>query len=242
MKKFGIILFGLGMLLAQPVAAQIAPALPDQGTVKYTYNNPGQYQGASFGGIYVGPYAGTLRAIGGNPTDAAMSLYCVDFFNFAVQGQVVAAVVSNLDGGNTSLARLGASGLESYKKTAFLSSLFQTYGSIGQFSGLSQTQAWSGIHAAIWYFTSGEVGRYTSASYLSAFRDYATDNYLNYNGFHQWSVLTTMSVGGNPLWASQEFLVQTQGLPRLTQVPQVPPTVTPEPQTYGLMLSGLIFL
>ena len=66
-----------------------------------------------------------------------------------------------------------------------------------------------------------------------AFAAYANNNYGGYGDYDQWSVLTTKSVANNyRLQDSQEFLVQTQGLPRLTEVPQ----------TYVLMLSGLIFL
>ncbi len=241
MKKYGIILFGMGVLLAQPVAAQIAPALPDPGTVQYTYNNPSLVK-ASWNGIYVGPYSGTLLAIGADPTNAAISLYCVDFLHYALPGKVVTASVSNIGGGNTGLARLGAGGLVAYKKAAFLSSLFQSYATIAQFSGLTQAQAWSGIHAAIWSFTSGG-GPYGGDPFFGAFAAYANNNYVGYGDYDQWSVLTTKSVANNyRLQDSQEFLVQTQGLPRLTEVPEVPPTVTPEPQTYILMLSGLIFL
>ncbi len=239
MKKFGIILFGLGMLLAQPVAAQnIAPALPDQGEVQYSYDYPGQYVKASWNGVYVGPYEGTLLAIGADPTNAAISLYCVDFLHYAMPGKIVTASVSNIGGGDTSLARLGAGGLASYKKAAFLSSLFQSYASIAGFSGLTQAQAWSGIHAAIWYFTSGS-GPYTGDAWWGAFRSYADNNYLGYGGYDQWSVLTTKSVANSRIQDSQEFLVQTPGFPTITEIP---PTVTPEPQTYVLLFSGLIFM
>ncbi len=227
MKKFGIILFGLGMLLPQAVEAQnYAPALPDQGQVQYKFNNAGEFVKASWNGVYVGPYEGTLLSIGADPTSAAISLYCVDFQNYALPGRLVTASVSTLGGGNTSLTRLGASGLVNYKKAAFLSSLFNSYESVTEFSGLSQRDAWSGLHAAIWSFTSGG-GPYGGDPYYMAFRDYANDNYLGYGRYGRWSVLTTQSVDHPRMRDSQEFLVET---------------VTPEPQTYILLASGLVFL
>ena len=240
MKRFGIILFGLAVVFGQPLAAQtIASDPPNQGEVQYLYNNPGEFSKATFGGAYVGPYAGTLLKIGADPTNAAMSLYCVDFLNWTIPGQVVTADVSNIGAGNTSLARAGQLGLQSYMKAAFLSSLFQSYPSISQFTGFSQYQAWSGIHGAIWYFMHGE-GRYSTCTNpaLGSFMDYATANYGDWGGYNQWSVLTTTAVSGNPLWDSQEFLVQTRGLRPLTAEP---PSV-PEPQTYLLMGARLLKL
>ena len=101
MKFSGIILFSLGLLLAPPLAAQnYAPALPDQGTVQYTYNYPGSYIPASWNGLYVGPYEGTLLKVGSDPTHAAISLYCVDFYHYVLPGKVVTADVSTIGGGN----------------------------------------------------------------------------------------------------------------------------------------------
>jgi hypothetical protein len=239
MKKLGVVLFGLVLLLAQPLSAQnLAPTLPDQGTVQYAYNSPGQLVKASWNGVYVGPYDGTLLAIGADPTNTPISIYCVDFLHYALPGKTVTASVSNLGGGNTSLTRLGASSLASYQKAAFLASMFQAYTSVTQFSALTQAQAWSGIHAAIWYFTSGG-GPYTGDSYWNSFKTYAEDNYQGYAGYNEWSVLTTKSVANSRLQDSQEFLVQSQVL---RTVSEVPPTVTPEPQTYVLLATGLFFL
>jgi len=240
MKYSGIILFSLGLLLAPPLAAQnYAPALPDQGTVQYTYNYPGSYIPASWNGLYVGPYEGTLLKVGSDPTNAAISLYCVDFYHYVMPGKVVTADVSNIGGGNTSLARLGSGGLASYQKAAFLASLFSSYATLAPFSALTQAQAWSGIHAAIWYYTSGG-GPYTGDPYWTLFRDYAAANYASYGGYGQWSILTTTSIANSRLQDSQEFLVQTEALPVATV--ELTPTVTPEPQTYVLMLTGLFFL
>ena len=234
MKKLGIILFGL-LLLAQPVQGQdyspniLAQSLPNQGSVQYTYDYPGNWVKASWNGVYVGPYEGTLLMVGADPTNAPMSLYCVDFLHYAVANKVVTAKVSNIGSGNVSAARLGAAGLDAYKKAAFLASMFSSYTAVAQFSALSQAAAFSGIHAAIWYYTSGG-GPYTGDPYWMAFKDYAEANYMSYGGYGGWSVLTTQSVADNfRVQDTQEFLVQTS-------------TVTPEPQTYVLLGSGLLFL
>ncbi len=102
------------------------------------------------------------------------------------------ANVSTVGTGNTSLTRLGPSGLEAYK------------------------------------------------------------HYLDYAGYGEWSVLTTTAVANNPNWVSHEMLVRNPPVAALSDVPptggDLPPTggdltpaVTPEPQTYLLMGTGLIF-
>jgi hypothetical protein len=48
-----------------------------------------------------------------------------------------------------------------------------------------------------------------------------------------------MDETGQRLIGRQEMLMQTAGLPTITEVP---PTVTPEPQTCVLLFSGLIFM
>jgi hypothetical protein len=232
MKKLGIILFGL-LLLVQPVQGQdytpnLSPPLPYPGTVQYAYNYPGNFIVASWNSVYVGPYEGTLMKIGSDPTNVPISLYCVDFTHYALTNKVINAGVSNLGGGDVSGTRLGASGLEAYKKAAFLSSMFSTYTSVAQFAGLNQAQAFSGIHAAIWYFTTGG-GPYTGDPYWTDFRDYAIANYGSYADYGEWSVLTTQSVEDFRIQDSQEFLVQD-------------PTVSPEPQAFLLVASGLILL
>jgi len=246
MKKLGIILFGLSVLVAKPVAGQnMYPFYLDQPEVRYQYNSPGIFKGASWGGIYVGPHQGTLLAIGPNPTVAALSLYCVDFYHFTIPNRVITAQVSHLGGAapSTFEARLGETGLESYKKAAFLASMFDTYASIGQFAGLSQVQAWSGIQAAMWYYTSGPAGSYMADPYLGDFSAYAEANYLGYGAFNEWSVLSTRAVSNLTWWDSQEFLVRTPGLAvEAVDIGGGIPTVTPEPQTYILLFFGLIFL
>jgi hypothetical protein len=187
---------------------------------------------ASWNSVYVGPYEGTLLQIGADPTHASISLYCVDFLHYALPNKVVTASVSVLGEGDTSLTRLKAGGLLAYQKAAFLSSLFHSYGSVAQFSGLTQAQAWSGIHGAIWYFTSG-AGAYSADPYWGAFRDYANGNYASYTGYNQWAVLTTKSIEASRLQDSQEFLVQ---------MPPPPPPVVPEPASYLLMAVGVLLL
>jgi hypothetical protein len=242
MKKFGVIVFGMGLLLGQPVAAQeyvpnIAPALPFPGTVQYAYNNPGAYVIASWNSVYVGPYEGTLHMVGADPTNAPISLYCVDFSHYVLKDKLVNATVSNLGGGDVSATRLGAGGLDAYKKAAYLSSLFSSYTSTADpvLSALGQQAAFSGIHAAIWYFISG-AGPYTGDPYWEDFRDYANGNWTSYAGYGAWSVLTTTSVENFRIQDSQEVLVQSAFSSVQTSIS------SPEPQTYALLGIGLIFL
>jgi len=241
MKKFGIILFGLGMLLAQPVAAQqtapsYAPDVPNQTLFEYEFRKGSGVRGDwEEWAPQVGPYLG--RVGWDNPTGPLFTLYSVDFVNSIYSGLDVNAMVSNIGVGDMSMTLLGAGSgastygtpLQRYQSAAWLASQYFTAG----------TSSWSSIQAAIWTImtptfpvSSTFANPWLSTVIASGFVPTGID-------FDRWSVLTAMDDTGQRLIGRQEMLMQG---PVLRTVGEVPPTVTPEPQTYVLLFSGLIFL
>ena len=232
MKKFGIILFGLGMLLAQPVAGQqtsptYAPTLADQSLFKYEFKN-GSYVGADwFQYVSVGPYSGL---VGYSGVDRPMfTLYCVDFANRIYTGADINAWVSNVGVGNMSQTLLGSLGPASsvygspllrYQKAAWLAS---------QYFAEAGTAHWSAIQTAIWTMMTPTFG--VDATYSNPWLGLVLASDWNPGAFdfNRWSVLTPMNADGTQIIGRQEMLAQTG-------------VVTPEPQTYILLGSGLIFL
>jgi hypothetical protein len=209
--------------------------------------------------VLIGPYTGTITS--GNPTIPQITLYCVDFSHEVSAGQTWTANVTDL-GSATSDASLGdtrllntplSSGGDNpaltgdsfarYSQAAYLASLFSSWSDYATggadpltYSGGSfatQQDVYSGISAAIWTIMTygfpgsfgGEITNTALAAAMAApFVTMAQTNYANFD-LSGWSILTDAAVvNGQP--GTQEFLVRT--------------TVTPEPQTYLLLLSGLI--
>ncbi|MBT8397189.1 MAG: hypothetical protein HKO65_03935 [Gemmatimonadetes bacterium] len=223
MKKLGIILFGL-LLLAQPVQAQdLAPKIADGATVTYTYNGPEAYYGGW--GVIVGPYKGTLLT----PTNANMTLYCVDFYRRVMTGTITAEALSLSNPGNFPVSQRWGStttyspvALANFQQAAYLASMFH------QFTGQpGQAAAWRAIHGAIWTLVSGVPATISTDPDVMTYLAMANAGYQSYGDYHDWRLLKTTAVNGNEFGTSQHFLVQT---------------VSPEPQTYVLLGSGLLFL
>jgi hypothetical protein len=235
MKRFGIIVFGLVLAFGQPAYGQsqtepsYMPDTPDQSYFDFRFALGSGIQ-APWGGIQVGPYVGNVgHAIGG----PAFTLYCVDYANVIWSGYQATALVSNIGGGNMDGTRLiedhgmsNADALVKYQQSAYLASLY--------FSNMGN---WAGIQAAIWtIMTPG----FAYSSYANDGTDWlAVAQSADLGGFNfgEWNVLTPYDDRG--IIPRQEMLAQTS-LPSVTG--EIPPTVTPEPETYVLLLSGLIFL
>lgn len=150
-----------------------------------------------------------------------------------------------------------ANNVVKYRESAFLASLFSSWsdfasggsdaltydygGSTRSFT--DKSAVYSGIHAAIWRITSaGQTGSVFPGNFPSygmnaslatamsqPFFDMATNmgdqgfTGVDQSFFNQWSVLSDKNGAG------QEYLVRTT-------------TVTPEPETYVMLLTGLVML
>lgn len=207
---------------------------------------------ATWGNVYVPPYTGTLTSYPGSPE---VTLYCVDYAHEVSNGQTWTANVTNLGAAisdptllNTNGTRLGSTGLGQYEGAAYLSSLFDAYTSNpSYYNGLTygsgtafgnQRGFYSGLAAAIWNLTTPGVFPGTSSSpapyvtnwqqasdMASALRsDFASPDLTSFD-FNNWWILSDQNTGAT---GTQEFLVHT--------------TVTPEPATYVLLLTGLVVL
>lgn len=235
MKKFGIILFGLSMLLAQPLAGQDAPRpLNDTERVGFI-GAPGTYSGF---GTRFGPYTGKLLTwVGSDPTWASMSMVCVDYGNYVWPGADWNVNVTNVGlataDGDMANTRAGATSgsLLKYQKAAYLASMFT--------SGPSTQTAWADLHWAIWTIMSPTAFAPYGSSYVpgtnwvQALATYGVND-SRFGGFDftQWSVISDQRMGrsaGIGVNGFQEQLVRN-------------PVVTPEPETYVLLVSGLFFM
>ena len=222
MKRLGIILLGATMLLAQPLSGQklVKPALADDSSITYTFLGTEDKFSGGFG-----PYVGALGYAGTNP----VNIYCVDLYQQTASGARITANVQNLSDptGLVGPLNYGGSNLQAdLQKAAWLTT---------KFWNPANAADWKGIHYAIWSLTSG-IGLVGADAYLVSARgwiDAAEANYMGYGDYSDWSLLTFESgyFEARPGWtvgAAQSMLVQS--------------TVTPEPETYLLMATGLIFL
>lgn len=183
-------------------------------------------------GTQVGPYTARLVSYPGMPS---VTIYCVDYLHDIDIGQVWTANVSKLVLSDVNDTRLGIAGddldaLNRYKKAAWLASQFM----------VNQDQAsWQQIHSAIW--TTALDGNDPNKPYYGKYGNWiAQANAAEAGGyagfdFSEWAVLTDVHAADlgydiDPLREPgvQEYLVHV--------------TVTPEPETVILMLSGLAVL
>jgi hypothetical protein len=220
MKRLGIILLGATMLLAQPLTGQklADPAFPDGSSITYTFTGT---EGGRFG-----PYIAQFQYPGTNP----VNIYCIDMYRSISPGHVITANVQNLSDAVGLVPALGYGGTnlqQDLKKAAWLSM---------QFWNPANAADWKGIHYAIWSLTSGVSLAGTDAYLLSAqnWVSLAGANYMSYGSYGDWSLLTFES--GYPERYPEMQLRPTQSM--LVQST----TVTPEPETYLLMATGLLFL
>jgi len=202
---------------------------------------------AQWGGVYLGPYTGQLVS---DPTKPMFTMYCVDFAHEISRGEVWTINESNLGGGDLSQTRLGNAGLGTYQQIAYLASLFDSWdllASVSYDGTASHTFSfyfggsvsdkryiWSGIHAAIWKLASGGAlpTNLVAAGLSVPFLQYAEMKSLSgFDGMDmsEWSLLTP--VDKDSRYSAQEMLVRGSAT-----------TVTPEPETYLLLATGMIVL
>jgi hypothetical protein len=221
-----IVLWTAFLMFPMSVNAQITDYMGPLGDSEYlNFLNAGERVASTWtengSRVYVGPYVG---AFGQGVTDPQFSLICVDFENYAGDQQVnVTGLGSVGDDDGLGATRLGtASGsLLKYRQAAYLGSLFD------EDWGTDRRSAWSAIHAAIWTIMTGDwvgggeldyAGRndFIAASELAVADGYSADG---------WYLLSAAN-GYN----GQEMLIRT------------PASTVPEPSTYLLMATGLLFL
>jgi hypothetical protein len=186
--------------------------------------------GVSGYGVQVGPYSAQLTSYAGSPL---VTVYCVDFLHGISVNQEWSANVSKLNLSQIGSTRLGIAGddgdaLARYRKGAWLASQFAS----------APTTSWKQIHSAIW--TTVIAGNDPTKSYYNKYGDWLSQanaaeasGYAGFD-FSRWAVLT--DVRADDLGAVdvtlqpgvQEYLVQL--------------TVTPEPETFVMLLSGLLVL
>jgi hypothetical protein len=216
-----LLLAGLAVLgWSMPAAAQLGSWTPTQaGALGETE----QLKLVSAGGVvstfsspsvYLGPYTATLTS---DPTHSTFSIYCIDFLHDITVGTVWNANVSEISPTGLSDSRLGNAGLSRYQKAIWLAT---------QFAANQTRAAWTGIHDAIWAITTPGYALKTAEgnTWLSAVNTAFASGTPTDVDFTQWRVLTDVRSPG-----TQEFLVSTP-----------PTTVTPEPETYLLMVTGLV--
>jgi hypothetical protein len=235
MKKLGIILFGMA-LLAQPVQAQypeFAPPWADGAVVKYKFDGVQQYW--SGWGMRTGPYNGTILG----PTNPGVTIYCVDFHQRLRPGWITATALNLANPANFPVAQLSGPASNpvmtgvtqaQFQQAAFLASLFYSYNTMLDpvLAALTPHVAHTRIHGAIWNIVSG-AQLSDPNGYVEAFEKYALAHYGSHGQYSGWYLLETQTEFGGP---SQHFLAQAVQAQ----------TVTPEPQTYILLGSGLLFL
>lgn len=187
-------------------------------------------QVATWDNVYVGPYEGVLQS---DPTQPQLTLYCIDFAHGVSQGDSWYVNVTGLTGSssfsNTRLAAEAPStSLLRYRKAAYLTTLFEANTSRSDFSG---------IHAAIWrIMTPGfpnlpgvnnpSLALSLAQPWLAMADQAADDGFVGMN-WDEWKVLSDVTASGHS-GGKQEYLTRV--------------TVTPEPETWALMFTGLLAL
>ncbi|MBC7895783.1 MAG: PEP-CTERM sorting domain-containing protein [Cytophagaceae bacterium] len=177
-------------------------------------------------GYYVGPFWGTVTS---DPTKPKIDLYCVDVLNSITWGKTWSANLTNLASGNLANTRHGDAKLANYQQAAFLATQFTAPG--------VQTNMWGGIQAAIWNLLNpGQPNGGTNVN-LNSTEAYwlAQANLWSQNtqavsdfDFSRWTIVTDVNAAGNVSGkGTQEFL--TTG-------------ITPEPETWMLMGTGLFLI
>lgn len=188
-------------------------------------------------GSYVGPFWGTLTS---DPTRPTLDLFCVDVLNRVSFGETFNANITNLASTDFSNTRHGLAKKESYVKAAWLADQYSA-------AGISTLQ-WGGIQAAIWELlnpNSVNGGSTVSnnrheAYWMSQVNGwYSSGGAQNFNT-SRWKVVTDVRAAGVVAGSGvQEFLTTGDvGNPILT----TPGAVTPEPETWVLLGTGLLLV
>ena len=209
-----VVVFAPTALLAQDVLPQ---PLSQIDGVKVT--GVGNAVVANWAGVYVGPYDGLVYFTSGTPASAPVSLYCVDYMHDISVGDHWQVNATDLGATSPDLSEtlLGTGSFAKYQQAAYLASLFDSWTSYGP----TKIAVYSAIHAAIWSIMGASLNA-TAQAEAAPFESMAVPSDFSLAG---WAVLTDVGSTDNGK-TGQEYLIHT--------------TVTPEPQTYILLLSGLI--
>lgn len=214
------------MLLRRLIASSLvfaAATVDAQATIKFQSTLPNPRVTAY--GYYVGPFWGTVTS---DPTRPVIDLYCVDVLNQITWGQTFRAKYSNLASGNLSQTRHGNAKVDQYRQAAYLASQFNAPG--------VNTNQWGGIQAAMWNLLNpgyphggrnANIGT-TEAYWLAQASSWYSSGAAQTFDFSKWTIVTDVNAAGVRSGAGvQEFL--TTG-------------VTPEPETWVLMGTGVILI
>lgn len=226
MKRFILSVVALAIvLLPATVTAQLAPVPNPVEYLDYLYGSG--VNGNNGSPSQVGPYAGRfLTGPGGSPTSGTFSLYCVDHLN-TVSDQWVAATAlgtGQIDG-NLTATRLGATAgaVSKYTRAAYLASLFDSWSYYATLYSTDKQTVWSAMHSAIWSIVSGTTVANPGFTLRDTFMGMANTAYAGGYQADGWYVLSPISPDNG-----QEFLIRTN--------------VVPEPSTYIMLATGLLFL
>lgn len=225
-------------LLLCALAALSAPAGVSAQVAPWGFGPQDQIQFVSFSGVTgfgvqaIGPYTGQVMSMPGTPM---ISLYSVDYKVGVTLGSAWTANVSSLTLSamkNTKLGILGDDGdaLARYRKAAWLASQFatnQTYTDWLQISSAVWTTALNGDAPSLPYY--GQYGNYINLANAAEAGGYAGFD------FREWAVVTDITSTGAQLSYDPEMVGSYHEA--LVKV-----TVTPEPETMILLLSGLLIL
>jgi hypothetical protein len=213
----------------------ITAGAQSSGTVKFQPTNAGTTVAL---GYYVGPFWGTLTS---DPTQPTIDLFCIDVLNFVNFGQTWTANFTNLGSSDLSLTRHGTSKAAEYQQAAYLASMFTA-------PGVTTTQ-YGGIQSAIWnllnpgypYGGTTVSNNKHEAYWLSLANTWYTGGGASSFDFSKWTIVTDVNAAG---WVrghgTQEFL--TTSLNTAPPPPELTPVVTPEPETWMLMGTGLMVI
>jgi hypothetical protein len=230
--RVSLLICALAAFTAQSLSAQFVEQQAPWG-----FGPQDQIQFQSFSGLTgfgspVGPYTGMVTSMPGQPL---ISIYNTDYMVGIKVGPAWTANVSELNLADMADTKLGildgaSNALARYKKAAWLSSMFTFNQSV---------TAWQEIQAAVW--TVALNGNFSQMPYYGQYGNWLNlanqaeaNNYAGFD-FREWVVVTDVNAPGAPVSYDPEMVeAWHEGLVRVT--------VTPEPETVILFLSGLLIL
>jgi hypothetical protein len=180
-------------------------------------------------GYYVGPFWGTLTS---DPTRPTIDLFCVDVLNAINFGHSWSANFTNLASGDLSLTRHGDAKTAKYQQAAYLASMYTAPGvTTSQFGGL-QAAIWNLLNPGYPNGGANVLSTSSEAYWLGQANAWLNGGGASTFDFSKWTIVTDVSAAGRVSgYGTQEFL--TTGLNT---------AVTPEPETWMLMGTGLMLI
>jgi hypothetical protein len=200
----------------------------------------------------VGPYRSSFIPGAGSPRVTAtdqFSVYCVDYLHWASNSTGLVNV-AGLSSGDLSTTRLQNAGLDRYRKSAYLASMFESWGSLeadletaysaangGAVKDYGKSGIWHGLHYAIWEIATGpaDLGGTDLTNGRAFAREYfvglANDGIPLDFPEDEWYVVSRTTAPGSTSdydGTGQEFLMRAVSVP--------------EPSSLLLMFTGLFLL